>query len=273
MRNLFAFIWKYHFFLLFLLLEVVSFSLIINSSVYQRYVLLNSSNKITGTIYNTYANVTDFIKLKRANQTLALENAKLREALQHPKSQKDILVPNKDSLKFNPQYQYIEAKVINNTVTQRNNYLMLNKGRLHGVDKDMAVIASDGIVGIVINASTNFSWVMSMLNENTKINGKLLKNNFQGSVTWSGGNYRMGKLSDLPAHIELQQGDTVVTSGYSLMFPEGILIGTIEDFNVDKGDHFFTCKVRFSVDFNNLSYVYVIKNVMRREQLSIQKFL
>lgn len=273
MRNLFAFIWKYHFFFLFLLLEVISLSLIINSSVYQRYVLLNSSHKITGTLYNTYANFTDFFNLKHANQMLALENSKLREALQHPKYQKDIVAADKDSLRFNPQYQYIEAKVINNTVTLRNNYIMLNKGRLHGIDKDMAVIAPDGIVGIVINASTNFSWVMSMLNENTKINGKLLKNNFQGSVTWDGGNYRIGKLSDLPAHVVLQQGDTIVTSGYSLMFPEGIMIGTIEDFNVDKGDHFFTCKVRFAVDFNNLSYVYVIKNLMRREQLSVQKFL
>ncbi|MDP2424484.1 MAG: rod shape-determining protein MreC [Bacteroidales bacterium] len=273
MRNLFTFIWRNHFYFLFALLEVIAFALIINSTVYQRWVFVNSTQKITGSVYSVYANLQEYFNLRNTNQILARENALLHQALQHPTYRHDEKPFGKDSLPYPSQYQYIDAKVISNTVTLRNNYLMLNKGKRHGVDKDMAVISSNGIVGIVINASNNFSWVMSVLNDNTKINGKLLKDNYQGSLTWDGGNYRTGTLSDLPAHVGLAQGDTIVTSGYSLLFPEGIMIGTIEDFNIGKGDHFYTIKVHFSVDYNNLRYVYVVKNLMRKEQISVMKHL
>ncbi len=273
MRNLFEFIWRNRYYLLFVILETIAFSIIINSSIYQQWAVQDITGSVVGSINKTTANIGEFFTLKKDNVSLALENAKLRQQLDAYSALADTLgvkprISNKD-----PQYQYTYAKVIKNSVTLRNNYLMLDRGRLSGIEKDMAVIAPNGVVGIVLNVSNNYSWVMSVLNQNTKINGKLLKNNFQGSLTWDGITYHTGTLRDIPAHIELLPGDTIVTSGFSLMFPEGIMIGTVKDSYIDKGDHFHTVKVDFSVDYNNLRHVYVVKNLRRKEQLSTQQYL
>jgi rod shape-determining protein MreC len=269
MQNLFAFLFKYRFFFIFLILQMIAFWMIINHTFYQRYVLINSTNRLTGTLYTWNMGVSEYFALKQTNLALAEENARLRAMLEKSHySNETETVGIYDTLN-QLQFTYVPARIISNSTNKRNNYLMIDKGLKHGINREMAVISSEGVVGIVINVSENFSWVMSVLNKNTKINGRLKNTNYQGSLSWDGGDYRTGTFSDVPSHVQIQAGDTIVTSGFSLMFPRDIMIGTVKDFSIPRGDHFYTLKVHFSVDFNRLSYVYVVKNLMRDEQLSI----
>jgi len=271
MRNLIAFVVRYHFLLLFFLLEVVSFIFLAKSSEYQSSVIIGAGNRVTGNFYTTISRVTDYFKLQKVNEALANENAMLRQM-------KNISFIANDTNSFwikdtmyKQQYTYIVAKVVHNTVGKRNNYLMLSKGSRQGVHKDMAVITSNGIVGTVVSVSENFSWVMSLLNKHTRISGKIVSNNQMGTVVWNGVNSLYGTLNDIPAHVKLKKGDTIVSSGYSHIFPAGLMMGTIQDFRVENGEHFYVIPFRFSVDFNALQYVYVVKNLMKDEQEALEK--
>jgi rod shape-determining protein MreC len=135
----------------------------------------------------------------------------------------------------------------------------------------MAVVSPNGIVGIVNGVSSNFSYVMSLLHSETKISAKLKKNNATGSVSWEGGSYKSGMLADIPSHILIKTGDTVITSGFSLDFPEGIIIGNIASYTLNPGDNFYKIKINFSTDFNKLDNVYVVKNLFKEEQLKLKE--
>jgi rod shape-determining protein MreC len=271
MRNILVFIIRYHFLLLFVLLEFFSITLLVNSTYYQSSVILKAGSRVTGRFYTSISNATDYFKLATTNEHLANENALLRQM-------KGVSFLRNDTASFwvhdtlyRQQYKYIVAKVVLNTVGKRNNYIMLDKGSGSGIKKDMAVITSNGIVGTVVNVSENFSWVMSMLNKQTRISGRILKNNQMGTIMWNGINHLYGTLTDIPAHVKIAKGDTIVSSGFSYIFPAGIMIGTITDFRVEQGDHFYTIPFKFSVDFNALQYVYVVNNLMKDEQESLEK--
>ena len=150
---------------------------------------------------------------------------------------------------------------------------MLNMGSNDGIDKDMAVISQRGIVGIIRDVSKHFSSVISVLHKDTRISAKIKKNNYIGTLAWKGIDYRKAYLMDIPTHVKLALGDTVITSGYSHLFPEGIMIGVIENYNILEGDNFYTIKISFLEDYNNLSYVYVVNNLMRNEKLMLEKDL
>ncbi len=271
MRNILVFIIRYHFLLLFVLLEFFSISLLVNSTYYQSSVILKAGSRLTGSFYTSVSNATDYFKLATTNEHLANENALLRQM-------KGVSFLRNDTASFwvkdtlyRQQYKYIVSKVVLNTVGKRNNYIMLDKGSRSGIKKDMAVITSNGIVGTVVNVSENFSWVMSMLNKQTRISGRILKNDQMGTIIWNGIDHLYGTLTDIPAHVKIAKGDTIVSSGFSYIFPAGIMIGTITDFRVEQGDHFYTIPFKFSVDFNALQYVYVVNNLMKDEQESLEK--
>jgi rod shape-determining protein MreC len=270
MRNLIAVLLRYHYFLLFLMLEAFAFVLIANSTYYQQASILNTSNRITGTVYSAFDNVTDYFSLRKTNYILSEENARLRKAtsLSFLKADTNSFFVNDTVNKL--RYTYIAAKVINNSVNKRNNYIMLNKGRKSGINKDMAVITSNGIVGTVVSVSDNFSWVMSVLNKHTKISGRIKKNNQMGTIIWEGKDFSVGTLSDIPAHVKIAKGDTIVTSGFSYIFPAGIFVGTIKDFRVEQGDHFYVIPFNFGVDFNSLDYVYVVVDLSKKEVMNLE---
>jgi rod shape-determining protein MreC len=136
----------------------------------------------------------------------------------------------------------------------------LNKGRRQGVVPDQGIISANGVVGVINNVSDSYSTGLSLLNKRLKISGKLKKNNYFGSVSWEGTSYRYIQLNEIPPHVELAYGDTVVTSGSSAYFPEGILIGTIESFEIKQGESFYTIRVKLAVDFESLTYVDIIEN-------------
>jgi rod shape-determining protein MreC len=270
MRNLIQIILKYHFIFLFILLEAFSFFLLVQNNNYQKSSFINSSNRISGSVYESYNSVEQYISLKEVNEKLSKENAQFRNM--HKESFVEYLdsfvKPNDSTLKR--KYEYLSAKVINNSVNKPNNFITLNKGSKHGIKPDMGVICNEGVVGVVKNVSENFSTVISLLNSNLKISAKIKQNGFFGSFYWDGWDAKYGKLNDIPIHAPLKRNDTIVTSGLSTIFPDGILVGHILSFRQDKGSNFYEIDVRLSTDVRSLQYVYVIKNLLRDEQLDLE---
>lgn len=270
MRNLFAFIWKNYFVFLFILLEIIASFLIVQNNSFHKANFLNSSNVISASIFNITNNISGYLGLRSTNELLAVENEKLhaQSILSFAKFYTDIWIIN-DTI-YEQQYTYLSARVINNSIYKRNNYLTLNKGDKHGVKPEMAVISSNGIVGIVKDVSGSFSSVLSVLHKNARISAKIKKNGYFGSLVWDGADFKIGTLLDIPNHVKISKGDVIVTSRYSAIFPEGILIGNIVDFKINPGDNFYTISIEFSTDFSNLSYVYVVNNLMKKEQITLE---
>lgn len=271
MRNIFLFIWKNYSFFLFVLLMVLSFALIIQHNNYQRASFINKTNDIFGSITHRVSNIYEYFSLKEVNKKLAQENARL-----HEKQSGAFLVTDRktfvvDDTLYTQRYKYRNAKVINNSINKRKNYITLNKGLRHGLQKDMGVISSDGVVGIVTGVSSRFATVMSVLNIDSKISAKIKNNNHLGSLVWEGTHYRMAYLTDIPLHVEFNKGDTIVTSGFSAYFPEGVLIGVIKEDPQPTTETFHKIPVKLSVDFNRLDYVYVIENLYKEEQELVEK--
>lgn len=271
MRNIFLFLWRSYFFILFLLLEVASFYLIVQNNNYQRASFINSTNAISASLYGYMNNISEYVHLKPTNEALARENALLRKETANSFYNNYLQVkPVKDSV-FKQQYTYITAKVINNTVSRRNNYLTLNRGSIHGIKPEMGVISSNGIVGIVKDVSEHFCTVLSLLHKETRISSKIAGSDYFGSMVWEGGSPRYATLMDIPKHVQLKLGDRIVTTSYSSVFPEGITIGTIAAFEVKPGDNFYTIKVLLSTSFENITYVYVVNNLMKAEQVKLEE--
>ena len=265
MKNLFAFLLKYHFFFLFVLLELFSFFLVVRNSYYQSSVIVSSTNRITGGILNTYSGITDYFSLRKANRILAEENADFYNRLPGAFIATDTNTFFLNDTLYRRQYRYYAAKVISNTTSRRNNYLMINKGKVHGIEREMGVATSGGIVGQVVEVSDYFSRVMSVLNMHSKISVRVKSSGQIGTLIWNGRDYRIGTLIDIPTHSKLNIGDTVVTSGFSHIFPEGIRVGTVQDFRINPGDNFFTADISYFVDYNRIYHVFVIQNLFRKE--------
>ncbi len=271
MRYLLLFLKRNYFYILFVVLETIAVYLTVMNHHFHYSIMLNATGQITGSVENSMNNITEYLRLKDANVRLAEENARLRAALTDSKLIKDTLHFTIVDTTNKQQYEYIPAKVISNSVTRRSNYIMLNKGLVDGIRPDMAVISPDGIVGIVSKVSRNFAWVNSVLHKQTKISAKIKKNGFVGTIAWDGKDHQIGNLKDIPANVQLKKGDTVITSGYSFLFPTGIMVGKIKNFKVDEGYHFYDIDLEFSQEFSKLAYVYVVVNLMKDEQEQLQE--
>ncbi len=265
MRYLLAFLRKNNIFFLFIFLEIIAFMLMLNGKNYQSSVIINSTSQISGSLNNTYTNIIDYFELKKTNDLLVQENTYLKNLIFTPIITDSLYTPP-DTI-----YNYIGAKIISNSIHKPNNYLMLNKGMKDGIKIDMAVISSEGIVGSIVAVSENYCSVMSVLHKNSKISAKIKKNNQLANILWDKMDYLRGSLEDIPSHIELLYGDTIITSGHSLIFPEGILIGTVESYNSREGANLNDAVIKFSTDFNGLRNVYIIENIRKEEQLLLRK--
>jgi rod shape-determining protein MreC len=270
MKNFFLLLRKYNFFLLFLILQGVSFYLLVNNNSFHRTTFINTSNYYVGQTYEAYSAATDYLKLSYNNKILAEENARLLNEMRMSFYDLDSTQSQvRDSL-YKQQYTFVEAKIINNTVNKINNYITLNKGSMHGIKKEMAVISSSGVVGIVKDVSEHFSSVISILNSNIKISSKIKKNGYFGSLVWDGKSPRYCNLLDIPIHAQVEAGDTIITSEYSNIFPQGIMIGVVSETSV-AGESFKGIRVELSVNFDNLSYVYVVNNLLKEERERLEK--
>jgi rod shape-determining protein MreC len=270
MRRLILFLWKHSNFVFFLLLEVLCFYLIVQNNSFQNASAFNSANFVSGNFYTAVNEIKSYFNLRETNQLLAEENARLRSHSSEAYAKYINTKYTAGDTVYRQQYQYTVAQVVNNSVNKRNNYLTLNKGSLHGITPEMAVITSNGIVGITKDVSPHFSSVLSVLNKNAKISARLKKSNYFGSLYWDGLNHQYGTLVDIPTHAKVQKGDTVVTTPYSAIFPDKITIGVIHEIEEKPGDNFYTLKVRFTTNFKNLSQVYVVQNIMAKEQRQLE---
>lgn len=271
MRNLGIFFLRYYSFFLFLFLEVIAFSMLFNSNGYQSASFFNSANKISGKIFTVSSNIQSFVNLSIVNDSLSIENARLKNQVLSERYSNKINtgVYTDTSMSFQ-QYTYIQAKVINNTILKRNNYLTLNRGRIHGIRKNMGVICGDGIVGIVKDVSDHYCSVISFLHKDTRISAQLNSTKDFGSLVWEGLNPKIGNLRDIPTHVKIKVGDSVTTTGFSSIFPENVMVGKVKSVNQKNGDNFFDVAVTLSTNFSTLRYVYVVSDILADEKIKIE---
>lgn len=271
MRNLILFLTRSYYFILFLFLEFFSVFLVIQNNHFQRSHFLNSSNRVSGNIYESYSGITDYFGLKETNEKLANENALLRNQLSQADLQESYLPVTITDSTTKKKYVYIPAKVVNNSTNRRRNYLTLSIGSKHGIKTDMAVLCTDGIVGIVRDVSESFSSVMSVLHESMRVPVTIKKYGEHSILTWNGEDQSHAIMERIPSHLELKKGDTIVTSAHSSIFPQGIMVGTIEEFEKIAGNTFYNVTVKLSTNFSRLSYVTVVNNRMKEEQTTLEK--
>jgi rod shape-determining protein MreC len=272
MRNLISFIWKNNIVILFLILEIICFYFILSKTKYQRASLVNSSNELSASVLSISSSIKNYFYLKDENEKLAAENAELRSKILSSLSIVSNVAYVKKDTSIHQKFTYSSAKVVNNSTNLRNNYLTLNKGWKQGVKKDMAVISASGVVGQVKDVSENFCTVMSLLHSRTIISSKIKKDGSYGPLTWdSDDDYNTATLHDIPTHVRLMKGDSIVTSPYSLTFPENIMIGTVESFERKSGEYFYTIKVRLNTYFKKLNLVYIVTNIYKEEQEALEK--
>ena len=202
---------------------------------------------------------------------MAVENAVLRSLLADSKYISSNKAYEKTDSVARQKYTYVPAKVVNNSTDRRSNYLTINRGILHGVESEMAVLSSDGIVGIVKDVSKNYASVISVLHKNSSISAKLGESGYIGSLVWGGADPQIAQLMDIPNHVQLEAGMQVQTSGYSSMFPNAISVGEVRSFEIKEGDNFHSIDVSLNTNMNSVSIVYVVNNLMKIEQKELEK--
>jgi rod shape-determining protein MreC len=256
--------------MMFLALEVICLSLMVSFNNYQRVTFLNSSNSLFGSVYERFSTMDDYFSLGRTNARLSAENASLRKQLYSRIANQEKFPINRPDTVDAPAYIFTSAKVISNSANKQFNYITLNKGSRQGIKPDMGIINDQGVVGVITNVSPNYSTGLSILNKRLSIPAKIAKINYFGALVWDGEHYNTADLKEIPFHIMVNVGDTIVTSGYSNIFPEGIMIGTITKFDVESGTNFYNIKVELSTNFKTLKYVEVVQNTKRAELIKLE---
>lgn len=287
MRNLIIFFRRYFNFFLFLLLEVICIVLVFQNNNFQRTAYVNSANKLSGKMYDQYNQVEYYFHLKATNDSLVRENARLHNYLitsydlldttngTHTDTTRlysDDTLHKVIGVKVT-KYNYMEAKVINNSTTQDVNYITIHRGRLQGIKPNMGVISSSGVVGVVRSVSDNYAVVLSLLSKvrNFGFSARLTRSKEMGNVQWDGRSGEYALLRDIPRSSHVQKGDTVVTSGFSYFFPENIPIGYVDSVSVeDKSSTAFSIRIKLANNFYNVQYVYVTENLLKDEQENLE---
>lgn len=278
MRKLLDFLLeKKHWFLL-ILFEVISFTLIYRNNSYQRSVMINSANYASGYVLSVAGYVQSYLNLRTINRNLQEQNGQMEMQLLDLQEQIEVMQADtvtfkgavSDSARIFP-FQFVIAEVVNNSISQLSNYITINKGRKDGIQPDMGVVSEQGVVGIVSNVSDHFSVIISLLNPKSKLSCKVLGNNSFGYLTWDGRDANYAILEELPRHAEFHKGDTIVTSGYSAIFPAGLIVGVVDDFYKERDDNFYALRVKLATSFSSLQHVRVIQNAYRNEQIELEK--
>lgn len=276
MQNIFYLLIRFSGFFLFLFLEILCIYLIVQYNKKQKELYFTSANAFSGAVYARYDKFNQYVNLGENAEKLAQENARLLAMTQNAKLDqtlvRDSIVLRDSSKRMTQRYAFIVAEVINNSLSLPNNYLTLDKGSKQGIAKGMGVITTDGVVGIVRAVSENFSSVISVFHQQSKISAAIRRTGHFGSLVW---NERRNPsylyLEDIPKHAELIKGDTVETSGYSSVFPKGVMIGTIDTFKIKDGGNFYTIDVRLKAALGKIKYVYVVNNLFKAEQEAVEK--
>jgi rod shape-determining protein MreC len=270
MRNLLNFLARYNNLILFLLLEGIAIYLVVTGNNYHNSRIIKGVRSITRSTEERITNTKNYLRLRDINSALSADNATLRNSIEKMISFEDPgFYPVSDSVR-EQQYEFTSAILVNNSVNRQKNFFTLNKGKKQGIDKDMAVIGPDGVAGLIVASSDNFSVAMSLLNIDFRLSSRIMPSGYFGSLTWDGSDYRYGVLNEIPQHVQINVGDTVETTSFSSVFPEGKMIGVISEYE-RSGSDFYRIRVLLSTNFRKLSHVNVIKNLRKEEQTSLEK--
>jgi rod shape-determining protein MreC len=262
MQNFLRFISKIGPFLLFVLLEGMGLYWLFTENNFQQSVFFTSANQLSGQLYQWEESVSGYFLLRKSNESLLIENNALLEQVSMLKSELDLLTDTNGIALLNSSpnnFELIPAKVIHNSVTRLHNTITLLGGRLEGIEPEMGVANAEGIVGVVSHVSDHYSVVIPVLCPPNRFSCKLKRSNTAGSLVWDGEDRRFALMEEVPPYVSVSKGDTVVTSGFSSIFPEGLMVGTIETYDVGDDANFLKLKVRLAVHFDALSNVRVIK--------------
>jgi rod shape-determining protein MreC len=270
MRSLLNFLLRYKTLILFIILEAVALVMITSSHNYHQSVAYRSARTITGFFSKRIEKGQSYFRLRQENQELVAENLALRRRIEELASVPLTGVTEVVDSASGVNYTYITARVINNSVNKQKNFITLDKGSTDGVTNGMGIASPAGVVGVVVGVSKNCSVAMSLLNTDFKLSASIARNDYFGSLAWDGKNYRYAQLSEIPHHVKIIEGDTIVTSGFSAIFPPGLMAGTLTG-DQKRGGDFLTLKVQLSVDFKKLTTVYMIGNLSKEERKDLEK--
>ncbi len=280
MNNLLDFLLKYKIAFLFLLYILISFGFIVQNNKYHKAGFLNASNFFTGTIHSSFKSVNIYFGLKKENQKLAEENARLKNRINKVeytlippyKIDSSVIDSTKNIFSFdtlvldtNKTIRYIPALAISNSVNKKLNYIYINKGLKDGVKQDMGVVEPNGVVGVIVNATNYYALIMPITNAKSSLSVKVKNQDYFGTLKWQKVEHNFANIIEIPNHVELQKGDTIITSGYSQIFAQGELIGFVEEAKTIAGSSFLEVKIRLSVNFAKINHCYVIENFAEEE--------
>ena len=259
MQNLLKILLRYSNFLVFIALEVAAFLLIIFNNPYPRSSVLSTANDVVAWQNEQVSEVSGYFSLRTQNEQLAVENAELRNQICSMKSEQ-----------IGEPISYLPAKVVQMTTDELHNYLTINRGSKDGIVRGQGVRNADGVVGIVRTVGRNYSVVLPIINTHTNLSCRFAKNDYIGTLQWDGKDNRFAQLADVAAHMVVNTGDTIVTSGLSPVFPEGIPVGIVENSTLKEGDSYYTIRVRLYTNFKRLKYVEVVQNAAQKEMEELQ---
>lgn len=276
MRNLIEFLAKHHHWFVFILLEAISFTLLFRYNSYQNSVWFSSANVVTGKVYEWSSQLEKFFSLATVNQHLTQRNLALEQKVVELSEKltavtKDSSYVKADVTQQLSQFKQIPAKVVSNSLKDVNNLMTIDKGSVDGVRKDMGVVSGTGVVGIVYLVSSHYAVVIPLLNTKSNVSCKIENRDYFGFLNWHGGSTDQAFLDDIPRHARFKLHENIVTSGYSSVFPPGILVGKIlHVYNSPDGVSYRLC-VQLATDFATLRDVSVIDNTLMKERIEVMR--
>ncbi len=270
MRNLLNFLAKYNNLIIFLILEGIALYLISNGNNYHNTRIVKGIRGITRGMEEKISNTRTYFHLREINQELAAENASLKSTIEKFNNKEDLLFFSVSDTAYHQKYTFCSARIIDNSVNKQKNFFTIDKGEKDGLAVDMAVSSTNGVAGVIVGCSRNFSVAMSLLNLDFRVSARIKSNGYFGSLGWDGRDYKYAILNEIPQHVPVSIGDTIETTGFSTLFPEGIMIGTVSNFKNPGGD-FYMIEVLLNTDFKRLHYVNVIGNLRKAEQLELEE--
>lgn len=268
MRSIYYLFTRFYVAILFVLLEIFALSLVFKSHKYQEVRFLNTSGNFTGTVLEYVNGINTFIHLGKNNEILLEENTQLKKLIAYQNQ-----YPNDSTLPRNSStyhFDYIPAKIVNNTISKSINYITIDKGSKDGIQKGLGVVSSNGVVGIVTNVSENFSLIMSVVSVKSLIGVRHKNTNALGNLRWNGEDPYTLQIDGLSKTLPIKKNDTILTAGFSSIFPPNIVVATVKKLEPDESTSFYNMNVRLTNNINTLSYVYVVKNEKKKELDSLQ---
>ncbi|OFY65863.1 MAG: hypothetical protein A2V64_03210 [Bacteroidetes bacterium RBG_13_43_22] len=269
MRNLLNFLAKYNNLIIFLILEGLAVYLLSTGNNYHNARVVKGIRGTTRRIEQSLSNTRSYFRLREINQELALENIRLKNAIDELTKKEDQLFFSVTDTIYHQKYLFSKAKVIDNSINKQKNFFTINKGKKQGLSVDMAVTSDESAAGVIVGCSDNYSIAMSLLNLDFRLSARIRSNGYFGSLSWDGRDNTHAVLSEIPQHVPVNVGDTIETTGYSAVFPEGIIIGTVCSIEKPGGD-FYKIDILLQTDFRKLYFVDIIGNLMKTEQIELE---